>query len=299
MEATTKPVSKSRVVLTWLVMIWMILVITVFFFVICDRHAFSHPPAEEPGRPPSTVLHVVVLLLTGGFFLAVGLVPYLAAVFTGGFTFDYSHPVWNAVKTKQYILTICVIVGVGLGSGFILAAFLLPILTALGLDSRMATMLPLIAAFVGIQVLQMWVQIWAPLERRTILNRLAARGITPAQIQGATLVGLSDPASGLTKRVGAIEEDMGALWVTPDYLMFRGDVEQLDISRSQIAQIERKVDSRSTTALAGIAHVILHVRLPDNSIRRIRLHVEGLWTLGRKKRAMEVLANAIAEWQAA
>jgi len=61
-------------------------------------------------------------------------------------------------------------------------------------------------------------------------------------------------------------------------------VEQFDVSRDQIAEIERKSDNRSTTVLVGMAHVILHVRLADNSIRQVRLHVEGLWHWARRKR---------------
>ena len=154
------------------------------------------------------------------------------------------------------------------------------------------------AVLILFQVMQLWVLIWSPVERRTIVKRLAALGITPAHLQGATLVGLSNPASGLAKRFAAIEEDMGALWITPQQLMFRGDVEQFDLNREQVVEIERRGDNRSTTALAGIAHVILHVRLPDGGIRVIRLHVEGLWTMGQKKKVMNKLAEAIAQWHA-
>jgi hypothetical protein len=90
---------------------------------------------------------------------------------------------------------------------------------------------------------------------------------------------------------------MGALWVVPDFLMYRGDSEQFDLTRGQVVQIERKADNRSTSVLGGIAHVILHARLPDNSIRQIRLHTEGHWTMGGKRKAMDALAEAIARWQ--
>jgi len=82
-------------------------------------------------------------------------------------------------------------------------------------------------------------------------------------------------------------------------LMYRGDREQFDLTRQQLAQMERKADTRSTTVLGGIAHVILHVRLPDGSLRPIRLHTEGHWTMGGKRRAMDALAEAIAGWQGA
>jgi hypothetical protein len=162
----------------------------------------------------------------------------------------------------------------------------------------MASMLPVMAMVVGVQIVQLWVLVWSPLEKHIILKRLAAQGIAPAQLQSAALVGLSNPASGLAKRFAAIEEDMGALWVEPALLMYRGDSEQFDLTRDQLAQMERKADNRSTSVLGGIAHVILHVRLSDGSIRQIRLHTEGQWTMGGKRKAMDALAEAIARWQA-
>jgi hypothetical protein len=149
---------------------------------------------------------------------------------------------------------------------------------------------------VGVQLVQLWVLIWSPLEKRIITQRLAALGITPAQLQSAALVGLSNPASGLVKRFAAIEEDMGALWVGPDRLIYRGDNEQFDITREQLVQMERKADNRSTSVLGGIAHIILHVKLADGSVRQIRLHTEGHWTMGQKRKAMDALADAIARW---
>ena len=91
---------------------------------------------------------------------------------------------------------------------------------------------------------------------------------------------------------------MGAMWVGPDQIIYWGDGEQFGLAREQIVEIERKADHRSTTMLAGIAHVILHVRLPDGSVRQIRLHVEGLATMGQKRRTMDALAEAINQWYA-
>jgi len=213
-------------------------------------------------------------------------------------TFDFRRPVWDEVKTKQYVANIIVPVALGLGGGFMLSALVQVPLRRLGLDAGMANMLPLLVVIVGFQVIQMWVLIWAPVEKRMILQRLTAQGITGEHLRHATLVGLSNPSSGLAKRFAAIEEDMGAMWMTQDLLMYRGDREQWDLRRDQVANLERKTDNRSTTALAGIAHVILHVQQPDGSLRQIRLHVEGLWTMGRKKRVMDALAGRIANWHA-
>ena len=294
METTDKRPSKIRIVLTWLLMVGVIVFFVVLGFWRGHGPALATGPAEEPA---GIIVHSVFSLFVGGFFLVLGVMSYLAVIFTGCFTFSYSQPVWDGVKTRKFFANIIVTVLLALGTGFLLAAFLGPVLVALGLDAGMANMLPVMLMVVGVQVVQLWVLIWSPIERRIILKRLAAQGITPAQLQSAALVGLSNPASGIAKRFGAIEEDMGALWIQPDLLMYRGDTEQFDITRQQLEQMERKADNRSTSVLGGIAHVILHVRLPDGGIRQIRLHTEGQWTMGRKRQAMDALAGAIAGWQ--
>jgi hypothetical protein len=45
-----------------------------------------------------------------------------------------------------------------------------------------------------------------------------------------------------------------------------------------------------------VGATILHVKLADGSVRQIRLHTEGHWTMGRKRKAMDALADAIARW---
>jgi hypothetical protein len=294
MEATNQRPSKSRIVLTWLLMV----VAIVFFVAIAFWWNHRPAPAETLAEEPAGVIvHSVFYLFVGGFFLVAGVMSYLAVIFTGCFTFSYNQPVWDSVKTRKFIANIIVTVLLALGTGFMLAAFLGPVLTLLGLDAGTANMLPVMLMVVGIQIVQLWVLVWSPLEKRIITKRLAALGITPAQLQSAALIGLSNPASGMAKRFGAIEEDLGALWIEPGLLMYRGDREQFDLTREQLARMERKADHRSTSVLGGIAHVLLHVRLPDGSIRQIRLHTEGQWTMGRKRKAMDALAEAITGWQ--
>jgi hypothetical protein len=277
----------------WLLMVGVIMFWAVFAF----WWIHNRMPAKEPAEEPAGVIgYSIFSLFVGGFFLVLGVMSYLAVIFSGCFTFSYQHPVWQAVKRKKFFVNIIVTVLLALGAGFTLAAFLGPVLTLLGLDAGLANLLPVMLMVGGVQILQLWVLIWSPLEKRIIIKRLAARGITPAQLQSAALVGLSNPASGLVKRFAAIEEDMGALWAGPDLLIYRGDNEQFDITREQLVQMERKADNRSTSVLGGITHVILHVKLPDGSIRQIRLHTEGHWTMGQKRKAMDALADAIARW---
>jgi hypothetical protein len=277
---------------------WLLVVGVMVFFALFAfwRKRVPMPEAEEPA---GVIVHSVFSLFVGGFFLVLGVMIYLAVIFTGCFTFSYKQPVWAVVKTKNFFANIIVIVLLALGVGFLLAAFLGPMLVALGLDAGLANMLPVMLMVVGVQIVQLWVLVWSPLERRIITHRLAALGITPAQLKTAALVGLSNPASGLAKRFASIEEDMGAIWVGPDLLIYRGDNEQFDVTREQLVQMERKADNRSTSVLGGIAHIILHVKQPDSSVRKIRLHTEGHWTMGQKRKAMDALADAIARWHVA
>ena len=296
MESTNKRPSKLRIVLMWLLMVGVI----VFWVVFLMWRNYARMPAEESdGESAGVIVRSVLSLVVGGFFMVLGVMSYLAVIFSGCFTFSYKRPVWKAVKTKQFFANIIVMILLALGTGFLLAAFLGPVLMALGMDAGLAHLLPVMLMIVGVQIVQLWVLIWSPIERRIIIKRLAVLGFTPAQLQSAALVGLSNPSSGLVKRFAAIEEDMGALWVGPDLLVYRGDGEQFDITREQLVQMERKADNRSTSVLGGIAHVILHVKRPDGGIRQIRLHTEGHWTMGQKRKAMDALADAIAKWHAA
>jgi hypothetical protein len=295
-----KSVSKTRVVLTWVVMVGLTFFIACFAF--WHGHALAPAPQAdefESGLPqPNGIVHSIGLFVIGLFFLVPSVIAYMALLFSCCLTFNYRHPVWNSVKAKTYLFNIFVAVGISLGLGFIASAFLSPFLSQLSLPRSQVDLLPVLAILIGFQLLRLWILIWAPAEKLMIQRRLRTMGVAPEQLKPAMLVGISNPASGLVKRFGAIEEDMGALWVLPDRLAYRGDGEQFDLTREQIAGIERKADNRSTTVLAGIAHVILQVRLPDGSVRQMRLHTEGQWTLGQKRRAMDTLAEAIAGWYA-
>ena len=281
--------SKLRIILMWLLMLGVIL----FWVVFWAWHNHGRASADDSEHP---MVASVLSLIIGGFFLCCGGVAYVFATFTGCFNFSYKKPVWPGTKVRLYLSNIVVTVLLGLGLGFILSAFIKPTLVATGMDAGLANIMPVMVMVAGIQIFQLWVLIWAPMERRLIVNRLAALGIQRDQLQNAFLTGLSDPASGFARRFGSIEEDMGALWVGPEQLIYWGDGEQFSIRREQIVQIERRADNRSTTMLAGIAHVILHVALPDGTVRTIRLHVEGLNTMGQKRRVMDTLAAAINHW---
>jgi len=292
MQPPNQPASKTRIALTWLFLIANIVFWCAFWFWRSRGRATPH----ESGP---LLFHSIFMIVSGGFLLAVGVGAYLLTILTCGLTFDFTRPVWGGLKGRLFLANILVPIFFALGLGCLFSAFISPVLTALGTDDGIANLLPMMAIVAIVQVVQLWVLVWAPLERRVIARRLAALGITPPQLAGGTLVGLSNPASGLAKRFATIEEDMGALWVSQDQLVFWGDGEQFGLTRDQIIQIERKVDARSTTMLCGLAHVILHVRQSDGSERLIRLHVEGLWTMGQKRRMMERLSDMLSTWHAA
>lgn len=289
-----KTVSKSRIILMWLMMVSFIVFMAIFCFWFWSPKRMG-VPAPEAGSPvENPIVNAIFYLAAGAFFLVLGLTGYFVVLLTTCFTFNFSSPVWNALKAKKYIANIVVLVGVSVGIGFIVKGFLAPVLGTGG----QTTILPVMIVLIVVNLSQLWILIWNPVERGMILKRLAALGVTPDHLKGAMLVGISNPASGAVKRFGAIEEDMGALWVTPDRLAWRGDVEQFDLTHDLVVQIERKADNRSTSVLAGIAHPILHVRMPDGSIRQMRLHVEGLWTMGQKRKAMDALSNSLESWYA-
>jgi hypothetical protein len=295
---TSRPPSKLRIVLMWGLLAGSILFWVVFW--VWYNHGRGRAPAtgdEAAGNESAHRLVASVLyLFFGGFFLVGGVGIYVAAIFSGCFSFSYARPVWQGVKVRKYFLNIIVTVLLGLGLGFMLSAFVSPMLSMMGLDPGLAAIAPVMLMVGGIQMVQLWVLIWSPMERRLIVHRLAALGIQAGQLQNAFLAGLSDPASGIAKRFASIEEDLGALWVGPEQLIYWGDSEQFSIQRGQIVEVERRADNRSTTVLAGIQHVILHVRLPDGSVRQMRLHVEGQMTMGQKRRKMDELGEAINQW---
>jgi MFS family permease len=291
----TKKVSTSKVARKWALIVGIIVGVCILAFI--QRSLMPSEPAPGDANSPedSPLLHAIVFVFLGMIVLGFGAAGYLIVIYTNCFTFNFHKPVLNGMKLRWYFSNIVVSIGLALGPGLILAAFLGPLLAGLGLSTGQADILPVLVFLVGFQILQLWFLIWAPVYRRMIHKRLSAMGITKEQLQGAILVGLSNPAN-RKKRFAIIEEDMGALWLTPDRMSYRGDMEQFDLARGQIAGIESQEDSRSTSMLAGIAHVILRVRLDDGSIRQIRLHTEGQWTMGDKRRAMDGLAYAIHNW---
>src|SRR5215469_11376472 len=290
MQTSAKPASRLKVILLWLLVVGN-LAFWIGFWMWRNRTEAPPPESSAPDFVRS-----IFYLFVGAFFLFIGVAAYLGFIFTNGLTFDFNKPVFQNFKGKKYLANIVAPLFVALGLGFALSAFITPVLQALGFNASLSSILPVLGMVAILQVLQIFVQIWSPLEKRIITKRLAARGIIDAQLQSAILVGLSDPTRSSFSKFGGIEEDMGALWLESDRLIYWGDTEQFSITRDQLLQLEQKADSGSTTMLVGATHPVLHVQLPDGAQRQIRLHVEAVGTMAKKRKALDQLANSIIAW---
>ncbi len=292
MQQTTRRVSKLKVVL-----LWALLLGNLVFWVslVAWRHRNDPTPASGPegGVDP---IRFIFMFIVGGFFLAAGAAAYAIVLLTNCFTFDFQRPFFSSYKGKLYVAKIFIPILVAVGLALILGVFLEPVMRAFGLRGQITFLVPLFAAIIGTQIVQMWVDIWTPLTRKLIAKRLAARGILPAQLQSAVLVGISDPGRSSFKKLTLVEDDIGALWIGGPQLVYWGDADQFGITPAQIVQLERRADAGNTSMLSGTAHVILHLRLPDGGERQIRFHTEGHWTLGGGRRAMDELSAAITAW---
>lgn len=243
------------------------------------------------------LVKVIGSFLIGWCFVVAGVVSYFVVLSTTCFTFRFDCPVWKTHKAKVFIANIFVPLLAAVGIGIAAQPFLSPLIAALGIDAAISNLIPILLVIGMLQICQLKVLIWAPLEKRFITKRLLAQGVTVEQIQAGNMTGISNPSrSSLAK--GIIEDDMGVLWVSEDRLVYWGDGERFSVTRDQFVSLEQRGDALNTTALSGVAHVILHFKTPEGTERRIRLHIEGAWTMGQKRRGMDCLADQVAKWHA-
>jgi len=277
----------------WILMIGVMLILAVaagcWLFL---RQRDGGPALDEPGPDlPGTI----VLLVIGIFFTGAGVTGYATVVLTNCLTFDFTRPVYRDFKGKLFFANIIVPLLLGLGPGLVIGLLVRPLLEGFGLKPTMALYLPGLAMVALTQIVQLWVLIWAPVEKRLIMKRLMARGLSDAQLQAGLFVGISDAAKSSLRKFGGIEDDLGVLWVGPQQLIYWGDNDEFAFNRGDIT-LERRTDNASVTILGGVAHLILNVQAPEGASRQIRLHSEGYWTLGRSRRAMDAMAEAVTRW---
>jgi hypothetical protein len=160
-----------------------------------------------------------------------------------------------------------------------------------------ATLPALIAALVILNFFVLRVNIWAPNETGLPRHRLLALGVTEAQLARGTYVGISDPSSNSLKTTkGMLEDDVGMLWLEHDRLVYRGDEASFDVPRERLLEVERLVVKKSASAYAGNRHIVLRFQQENGTERRVRLHVEGAWTMGRLVKVTNALADRLNAW---
>ncbi|HWQ92716.1 MAG TPA: hypothetical protein VN673_13660 [Clostridia bacterium] len=292
MSARAQGVSKLKILRAWALSIGFLGLVAGFFLWRNAGTESSTDVSFDPGR-------LILSLVFGGIILVGGIVAYAVVLFSDCFTYNFSQPVWKPLKRKIYLANLIAPLGWAVGLGVIIGGVATPILASYGLDPAVAGLLPILGTVAVVQVAQFWILVWAPLERSVIHKRLKAQGITDAQLQGALLVGISNPAQSSLKKFYAIEDDVGGLWITPAQIIYWGDSERMAFTPLQVQQLERRGDAGSTTMLSGVAHVILHVTQPAGDTRQIRFHTEGIWTMGQKRRTMDTLAKRLEVWLAA
>jgi hypothetical protein len=253
-------------------------------------------PASGDGEPLEALISAAVLLVLGVLALIAGIGGYFIVLAAQCFIFDFDAPVLPRLKGRLYAANIIVPMFLLGGVAAILGAPLSQVLISAGAPSAYAVGGSVLGLFFLLQMVMIWLQIWAPLEKSIITRRLGAYGITPQQLTGAAFVGISDPSRSSLKKLTLVEDDIGALWITPEVLAYRGDDDHFDIRPEQFIAMQRKADKWSTTSLAGAIHVLVRFRTSEGGERVVRFHVEGGWTLRAKARAMDRLAEQIGNW---
>ncbi len=300
--SNSQPASKKKIILAWSIMAAFLVFWSVMILWMHRDDGVS--PSGGTGEvkvlgsepSPGGAFDIVGFIL-GCFFLLLTASVYATTILTDCFTFNFSRPVWSKIRVRLFLVRI-VVTTLGMFSVVFLGiCFLNPFFQKMGLGPSATYSGPLVIALIVIQSVMIWVSIWAPVERGVVFQRLAAQGISRRELDRGVLIGLSDPGKSSTKRFGAIEEDIGMLWFDPDCLNYRGDNRQFSVTREELIGVDRQTDAGNTTALSGTAHVILCI-CRERAGDRIRLHTEGVWTMGGKRKSMEALAARIAEWRA-
>jgi hypothetical protein len=214
------------------------------------------------------------------------------------FTFDLSRPFFAAFKGKCYVLNIVVTLPLVMAAGLTASGIVTPSLARAGLPFPVASMLPFFLCLLAVQLLLVWVNIWAPVWRAVLLRRLSAMGVGSGELVAATLAGISDPSRSSMKKLTLVEDDVGALWIGPEQLVYRGDRDGFTVSREELLGLERAADAGGIAAYAGAVHPLLRFRTPGGEERTVRLHAWGSWTLGGVARDLDAMCERLEGWRA-
>ncbi len=254
----------------------------------------SHEPAPGIFRVTGHLVNVLFAAAFGA--LAVAVIGYVAVLLTNCFTFDFNRPFFSKFKKKLYFINIAVSLGLSLAIGFFVSVPVTPILARLDLPEPLPFIAPILISLISVQLILIWVDIWAPLNRAVLRKRMTALGIDPISLGKGTLVGFSDPARSSFKKLTLVEDDAGVLWIEPAQLVYRGDTEDFELKRDDIISIGCKADAGSMASYAGAVYPILLYRNADGSERSIRLHAWGSWSMGGLTKSLRLLSSKLKSW---
>ncbi len=171
-----------------------------------------------------------------------------------------------------------------------------PILVRLGLPEPFPFIAPILISLIGVQLILVWINIWAPLSRTIVRKRAIALEIDPVSIGKGTLVGVSDPDKSSFSKLTLVEDDVGVLWIESSKLVYRGDTDDFELKRDNIISVECKADAGSMASYGGAVYPILRYRSTDGSVRSMRLHAWGCWSMGALSKSLKLLSQKLESW---
>jgi hypothetical protein len=187
----------------------------------------SASPDDAPSEPPPPFAAYWPFFVAGAV-----LIPILSYA-TRAFTFRFDGPIRYGLRLRltysSFAVVICAVLG----------------LTPLGvsLPVQLVTVVPFIAF------------LWPLVERRALLARLQARGVTPEQLSQSTLVTLED-ADGSFPRRPQDRVEAGLVWVEGGELRFVGDELDLRLAQRQ-GTLRREPIAGTLTSLLGHKGIVL------------------------------------------
>jgi len=293
---TDKPLRGLRRLLGWALLAATMAVAILFGFLLTRG---LRPPAVAPsGSDVPAAAITALLVLLGGLLLGSGGTAYVLVLLTDCFTLSVVRPVWKTgFTTRLWLANVVVPLLLLAGLGTLSAAVLRGLLTRLGLAAPLNLAVPFFLILIPGQFLLAWFNLWAPIEKSLIRRRLAAQGLSAAQLDYGLYVGVSDPRTSSLRKFGLVEDDVGMLWLTPRSLVYRGDAQSWEIPRDALVDLRRAVDKGSIAAYAGAVHIILRWRAADGSEQCARLHAENCWSLSVVARALDRLWDRLEAWR--
>jgi len=235
---------------------------------------------------------MMVRLVVGLFFLMGAVFLYAITLLTQCFTFGYGTPVFRGFRTRLYIANTLVMVGMIGGIGFIGGAVVSPLLALVGLPPKVAVLGFAFLAFIATTL----VGIWAPMDRPLVKKRLRASEVPERAIEKGQCMGLSYPQKSSLFKFTSTLDDVGMLWFLKSRMVYRGDVDQFEIRREEVVEVERKVDKGNPSMIGGGVPVVLTFREGQKE-RKVRLIPGGCWTVWSTARALDDLADKIERWK--